>query len=373
MIAASMPVQRPKDAKLLAVDILGSITQHSRSEFPTLLRDGDTLVANDAATLPASLFGTHIRTGRPIEVRLAGLSSLPPEPISHFSAVIFGAGDYRTPTEHRPSPPELIPGDRLQLGSLSASVLHLLNHPRFILLRLDGSVSEVWRNLARNGHPIQYAYVPTPLAMWDTWTPVAAVPAAFEAPSASFILDWRTLQLLNDRGIRIATLTHAAGISSTGDLKLDAQLPFPEPYSISEAAAALIEESRVRAGRLIAVGTSVVRALEHVFSRYGYVRAGTGLATQRMDRNTSVALVDAIVSGAHEPETSHHEMLRSFVDDQLLLKIDNELEVHGYRTHEFGDSVFIEKSKDQLVRSDCESRDLATGANGPVRSVFIQQ
>ena len=68
--------------------------------------------------------------------------------------------------------------------------------------------------------------------MWSTWTRIASLPVAFEPPSAGFVLDWATVQRLRDRGAALATLTHAAGISSTGDAALDALLPLDEPYRI---------------------------------------------------------------------------------------------------------------------------------------------
>ena len=93
MRAASVPVQRPPSAKLLTFDGRGHIEHQVRSEFANLLRPGDVVVANDAATLPASLSGQHSRTGRRIEVRLAGRDSL--DEVRQFSAVIFGEGDFR--------------------------------------------------------------------------------------------------------------------------------------------------------------------------------------------------------------------------------------------------------------------------------------
>ncbi len=182
MIAAHLPIQRPSNAKVLIVDGQGNIEHRARSEFANLLRPGDVVVANDAATLPASLSEQHSRTGRRIEVRLAGHDSL--DGIWQFSAVVFGEGNFRTPTEDRCKPPELKSGDHLELGRLRGTVARLLNHPRFISLQFEGSPREIWEGLARHGRPIQYAHLPTPLAVWDTWTPIAGPPVAFEPPSA---------------------------------------------------------------------------------------------------------------------------------------------------------------------------------------------
>jgi S-adenosylmethionine:tRNA ribosyltransferase-isomerase len=98
-----------------------------------------------------------------------------------------------------------------------------------------------------------------------------------------------------------------------------------------------------RGGRIVAIGTTVVRALEHAASRDGQVGGGEGLATQRIGARTHLRVVDVILSGTHELGTSHHEPLRAFTDDATLGLADDELESGIYRTHEFGDSVLIEK------------------------------
>src|SRR6185295_1532631 len=236
----------------------------------------------DAATLPASLSGMHLPTGRPIEVRLAGRRSLLLKESTRFTAVVFGDGDFRTPTEHRPLPPPLSPGDELQLGPLRAVVVDMPGHPRLIEIEFQHSIAETWEGLARHGRPIQYAYLQEPLAIWDTWTPIAAAPVAFEAPSAGFILDWRVIAAIRGRGATFATITHAAGISSTGDAELDALLPFDEPYLIPASTASLIERTHCRRGRIIAIGTTVVRALEDAAACDGHVRSGMGVATLRV-------------------------------------------------------------------------------------------
>src|SRR5262249_44802580 len=87
-------------------------------------------------------------------------------------------------------------------------------------------------------------------------------------------------------------------------------------------------------------GTTVVRALEHAAETNGVLRAGEDLATQRIGRETRLRIVDAIVSGTHEPGTSHYELLRAFVTNEGLEHMNAELEEHGYRTHEFGDWFF---------------------------------
>jgi len=345
MIAATHAVQRPNDAKLLIVDEGGRIQHASRDRFVDVLRRGDLVIANDAATLPASLRGEHLATWREVEVRLAGRCSLLPHDIQRFSAVVFGAGDYHTPTEKRPLPPELSAGDRLALGPLRATVTATLGHPRLVSIRFDGSPDQIWAGLARHGHPIQYAHMNAPLALWDVWTVIAGPPVAFEPPSAGFVLDWQTLIAMRAKGVQFATITHAAGISSTGDDDLDARLPFDEPYEIPIRTAQLIERTRAGGGRIVAIGTTVVRALEHAASMSGGLRSGPGMATQRITEASALRIVDAVLSGVHEPTTSHYRLLRAFAELETLRKADAELESRGYRTHEFGDSVWFERQR----------------------------
>ena len=350
MLAAREPIQRPKDAKLLAIDADGRMTHHSRSALVGLLRAGDLVVANDAATIPASLAGIHLPTAAPIEVRLAGRPSLRPDDVHRFSAVVFGPGDWRTRTEDRAPPPGLLRGDPLALGPLSATIEAVLGHPQFVLVAFDGSMDAIWAGIARHGRPIQYAHLRQALELWDSWTRIANRPAAFEAPSAGFALDWQLLAALNAKGIGFVTLTHAAGISSTGDEALDARLPFDEPYVIPPGTVAAIARAKAKGGRVIAIGTTVVRALEHAAGRNGRLEPGEGIATGRIGPATPLRIVDAILSGVHEAGTSHFQLLRAFADDEILDAADHALNARGYRTHEFGNSIFLEKSSPRASR-----------------------
>jgi len=349
MLAATAPVQRPAEAKLLVVDALGHLRHLPRRDFVTLLRRGDLVVANDAATLPASLTGRHRPTGDAIEVRLAGRTSLSVDDVHVFSAIVFGAGDFHTPTEHRLAPPPLRHGDRLSLGPLRATVTATLGHPRLVSLRFDGSSDEIWAGVAHHGRPIQYAHLPAPLALWDVWTVIAGPPVAFEPPSAGFVLDWQSLDAMRARGVEFATITHAAGISSTGDAELDQRLPFDEPYDIPSTTARAIACARAEERRIVAIGTTVVRALEHAATGRGSVKAGPGIATQRITEASHLQIVDAIVSGVHEPATSHFHLLGAFADGRTLAQADAAMNALGYRTHEFGDSVWFDRRLDAAV------------------------
>lgn len=349
MIAADKPVQRSAESKLLHIDATGRIRSVPRASLVELLQPGDVVIANDAATLPASLRGVHLPTGEEVEVRLAARASLAQDDL-RFNAIVFGPGDFRTRTENRALPPSLAPGQRLRLGSLTAVIEELLGHPRLVALRFENSTAEVWAGLARHGRPIQYAHMPQALQLWDIWTPIAAQPVAYEPPSAGFALDWQLLAAFAAKGIVFTTITHAAGISSTGNPELDRLLPFDEPYRIPASTEQALRRACRENRRAVAIGTTVVRALEHSAARCGAVVAGDGVADQRIGARTRLRVVDAILSGTHEPGTSHYDLLRAFAVGSVLRRADRALDAGAFRTHEFGDSVLVERASHRYSR-----------------------
>ena len=172
-----------------------------RSALADLLVAGDLVVANDAATLPASLAGTHRASGAAIEVRLAGRRSLAADDVARFVAVVFGAGDWRTRTEDRPLPPPLAAGDALALGPLRGDVVRVArpSAPGRAALRRRRRRDLGRHRPARPAGPVRPPRrAAGALGRVDARSP--ALPVAFEAPSAGFVLDWRLLDAL--RGAR---------------------------------------------------------------------------------------------------------------------------------------------------------------------------
>jgi S-adenosylmethionine:tRNA ribosyltransferase-isomerase len=139
------------------------------------------------------------------------------------------------------------------------------------------------------------------------------------------------------------TLTHAAGVSSTGCPALDARLPWDELFHIPERTAAAVNRAKSRGTRIVAVGTTVVRALEAAADGAGGVKAGDGVARGRIGRETELSVADAVLTGVHQPGESHYELLRAFAPDATLKSMSAAVAAHGYRDHEFGDSVLIER------------------------------
>jgi S-adenosylmethionine:tRNA ribosyltransferase-isomerase len=301
------------------------------------LRAPDLLVVNDAATLPACLPGRSAR-GDPLELRLLGV---PPDE-QRWRGVLFGAGDYRIKTEDRPPPPELAVGDVIEFPDLRALIVARSRlSPRLIDVRFDRSGQGLWTALYRIGRPIQYAHQPQALPLYAVQTRYGQRPWAAELPSAGWPLRWSTLLALRQKGVGVVALTHAAGLSATGDPAIDAALPLPERYEIPDATVLAIERAHAGKGRVIAVGTSVVRALEGRLRARGALSPGAGVTDLIIDAGFVPRVVDGLLTGVHDPTESHFRLLQAFADARTLTAALDHALRHGYRGHEFGDSMLL--------------------------------
>jgi len=334
--AASAPRARGERRLLLLDRATGSVGDAQLDELPTLVRPGDLFVVNDAATLPASL-PARAPSGAPMEVRLVRAR----DDGRRWQAVALGAGDWRTPTERRPAPERLEAGARIEIAGLPATVTALSRTSvRLFELRFENEADEVWAAIYRRGRPIQYAHVPEPLALWSVQTAYAARPWAAEAPSAGVPLDWSLLSALRARGVGLAAITEGAGLSSTGDPAIDAALPLPERFEVPAATVRAIGEARARGGRVIAVGTSVVRALESAAAS-GELRAASGETDLVIGPGYRPRVADGLFTGLHEPTASHFALLQAFAPRAQLEAAYAHAERGGYLGHEFGDTNLI--------------------------------
>jgi S-adenosylmethionine:tRNA ribosyltransferase-isomerase len=338
MTPATRPRDDPRTTRLLHLDPRAPrFTDLEIGGLRSLLRAHDLLVVNDAATLPASLRGTTA-AGASFEVRL-----LEPRADGTWSAVLFGAGDWRTRTEDRPAPPFLAIGEEVTFDGLTARVAGAdPAAPRLVSIAFGADGDALWSALYRAGRPVQYAHTEGALALWDVQTAYAARPWAAEAPSAGFALTWDLLLDLRRQGTGLARVTHAAGLSSTGDAALDARLPLRERYDVPAATVEAVERARAKGGRIVAVGTTVTRALESAaVAEGGRLRAGPGATDLRLGADTRRRVVDGILTGVHDAGTSHFELLLSFAPRALVEEMAARAEGAGYRGHEFGDAVLI--------------------------------
>lgn len=352
MNPATRPRDRRDDVRLLAIDRhSGETLDGAVEDLRGLLRPGDLLVVNDAATLPASLRGVA-PGGESIEVRLAGSDGG-----GRWRAVIFGAGDWRTPTEERGAAPLLGVGDRLLFGDdgepLRARIVAVdPRHRRLVELEFEADDEELWAGLYRLGAPIQYAYLEGELDLWSVQSVFAGPPWAVEMPSAGRPLSWGVIQGLLVQGIEVARVTHAAGLSSTGDPSLDRLLPLPERYAIPPSTVAAIRRTKAAGGRVIAVGTTVIRALEGSFVRHGELRPGEGVTELLLSEETELAIVDGVITGMHGPGESHRHLLEAFASPALLDRAWTHAVEAGYLAHELGDIALLADFDPGALRSE---------------------
>jgi S-adenosylmethionine:tRNA ribosyltransferase-isomerase len=338
--------------RILVVDALTGVEEtHPARSLPELLRAGDLVVVNDAATLPASLYATTT-AGAAVELRIVGATDIDGSAL-HFTAALLGSGDWHTQTEDRPAPPRVRSGDVLAIGEeLVAHVVALsvlserLVHVELGLREPMADPSAIWAALYRAGRPVQYAHVPEPLALWDVQNVWAGRPWAVEMPSAGRALDIAALLALRARAVEVAAITHAAGVSATGHPEIDARLPLPERFEVSEATARAVNRAKARGGRVIAIGTSVVRALESAArassaAGEGALRGAAGVTDLLLGPGTRRAVVDAVLTGVHESDTTHFTLLKAFaarrtLDDALAVAVREDL-----LGHELGDAWLV--------------------------------
>ncbi|MFL5318765.1 MAG: S-adenosylmethionine:tRNA ribosyltransferase-isomerase [Myxococcaceae bacterium] len=331
MNAARKPRDRREAARMLVVDTREKrIEESTAARLSTFLQSGDLLIVNDAASLPAAL---HTNDGT-LELRLLGAIDN-----SRAEAIAFGPGDWRQRTEDRPAPRTLVAHEQLEFqGGLRAHIDEVFrDSPRHVLLHFEQRGAELFSAIYRAGKPVQYSYLEGPLALWDVQTAYAARPWSAEMPSAGASLSFGVLKSLRDRGVHLATLTHAAGLSSTGDAALDARLPLTERYEIPEETVRAISEAKKRGAQIIAVGTTVVRALEGSAEQHGELHAGAGSTNLHLGPGYSLKVVNALFTGVHDPTASHFALLAAFASQQLLKQVSAEAETRGFLGHEFGD------------------------------------
>ena len=325
--------------RLLLVDpVEGTLQDGTIDDLPARLEPGDLLVVNDAATLPASLSGRTIG-GDPVEVRLRRA----PEG-DRCEVVLFGAGDWHTRTEDRAPPPRLLPSSRIEFAPDLAAVVESVSRisPRAVALRFDRSGDALWSALYRHGRPVQYAHEHEAIRLARLQTPYASRPWAAEMPSAGRPLAIERIERLGRQGVRTVRLTHAAGLSATGDPSLDRALPLPESYEIPASTAAALAEVRRAGSWVVAVGTSVVRALEgSAASHGGVVVPGADSTDLVIRRGHRLRAVDGLLSGIHTRDSSHFALLEAFVPADLAAAYADHVARSGYREHEFGDSTLI--------------------------------
>jgi S-adenosylmethionine:tRNA-ribosyltransferase-isomerase (queuine synthetase) len=325
-LPASLEAHDPPEARGLPRDGVrmlvsrrasGEISQHGFADLPGLLLPGDLLVINTTATLPA-----QVRVSAELAVHFSG-----PRPDgSWLTELRLVRGKTTVPNDRG------YPGQRLSLPGGVTLTLEAQVTARLWQARLSVAVVPY---LLRYGTPIRYSYVPREWPLSCYQTVFAREPGSAEMPSASRPFSPSVVTRLVAAGVLIAPLTLHCGVSSLeGD-----EEPYPEPYDVPPATADLVNHVRARGGRVIAGGTTVVRALETAAlgGPDGRVCAAAGWTSHVVTPETGVRAVDGLLTGLHEPRSSHLRMLAAFAGPGLLGRCYQTAIDAGYLWHEFGD------------------------------------
>jgi S-adenosylmethionine:tRNA ribosyltransferase-isomerase len=339
----------------------GEISHHAFARLPQLLLPGDLIVINTSATLPAAVRVRRVRTGPagPGDLTGHGSAARPDGLTVHFSTALPD-GDWLVELR-APHGTSTTPfrggsaGQRLELPAGAVLTLGARFTRRLWRARMSTAVIPY---LLRHGEPIRYSYVDRPWPIESYQTAFGIRPGSAEMPSASRPFTPQIVTRLVTRGITFAPLTLHTGVSSLEDN----EEPYPEPYDVPPATARLVNLTRRSGGRVIAAGTTVVRALETAAraadalaaghaggiaaavaadasdARHaGDIVASAGWTDHVVTPERGLRAVDGLLTGLHEPASSHLRMLAAFAGQDLLARCYAAAIERGYRWHEFGD------------------------------------
>lgn len=305
----------------------GAIVHANFQELPEYLDPGDLVVMNTSGTLAAAVdavgdsgerFVIHFSTQLTDELWAVE----PRRPGPGASKRLTG-----------PPPPRRM---RLDGDAPIELVEPYLGSDRLWVARVDTARDPPgW--LRRHGRPIRYGYVNRDWPLEAYQNDYAVEPGSAEMPSAGRPLTARIITRLLAKGVGVSPITLHAGVSS-----LEAnEMPFPERVVVPPVTAVRVEDTRRMGGKVVAIGTTVVRALETAAQAEGNLLPVDGWTDLVVTPERGVRVVDGVVTGWHEPEASHLLMLEAIAGKDLLRRCYEESLAAGYLWHEFGDSHLI--------------------------------
>jgi S-adenosylmethionine:tRNA ribosyltransferase-isomerase len=325
-LSARAPVESDgvaRDAVRLLIAQPGRIRHSGFAELAQFLRSGDLVVVNTSATLPAAVDGTRA-DGRPVTVNFSTQRS----PTTWWA-------ELRPPVNPTGPVLDAVAGERI---ILTDGVVMTLRRPLGRLWQVEVAVEGgVPAYLARTGRPISYPYVDHHWPLEAYQTVFAREPGSAEMPSAGRPFTAELVTTLVARGVALAPITLHTGVSS-----LEAgEPPLDEPYQVPAATARLVNATRAGGGRIVAVGTTVTRALESVADAEGTVRAGSGWTDLVLGMHRPARVVDGLITGWHAPGASHLRLLEAVASRALVDTAYRAALRARYRWHEFGDSCLL--------------------------------
>lgn len=319
---------RRDQVRLLVLPRSAGAAVHTQfSAIGEYLRPGDLLVVNTSRTLPA-LLQARDEDGNEVEIRLAHRIAE-----DRWGALVLNGRTHMGRA-----------GMRLDFGQdLSAEVIAPdADLPFLWQVHFDRCCAELLDQIYRIGLPIRYDYVPNSLPLDLYQTVYAGEPGSVEMVSAGRPFTWELLLKLQRAGVRLASLSLHTGLSSSRDEAIDASYPnYQEEFNVPEATAEAINACHRAGGRVIAVGTTVVRTLETVAKEDGTLYAARGWTRLHIGPGHRLRAVDALLTGLHEPESSHLDLLSAFVEPARLRAVYLEAIRQRYLWHEFGDMNLI--------------------------------
>lgn len=297
----------------------GEVKHAQFFELGSFLQEGDVIVFNDSRTLPAELEGVTEK-GEKMVVRLARRMD------DKKWAVIVAEGIAEN-------------GETIWF-SKSLSAIMEKNEGAYDHLSFSKGGTELLNDIYQIGVPIRYEYIHDPWPLEAYQTVYSSVPGSVEMTSAGRAFTWKMLFELETLGVQLAYLTLHTGIS---DLLTENWSPNPyenwEEYTIPKKTADTVNKALKEGRRVIAVGTTVVRALESAFDTE--VKYGKGSTNLYISSQTNLQAVHGLLTGFHEPEASHLDMLSAFVSEERLDKAYKVALQEEYLWHEFGDVNLI--------------------------------
>jgi S-adenosylmethionine:tRNA ribosyltransferase-isomerase len=319
------------DVRLMVATRSDGQIEHARfRDLPSYLSAGDLLVINTSATLPAAIPARR-EDGTRVELRFA--TAAPHAPAGgDWWVVELRSADGAQPFRGARAGEEL----SLDGGARVEIVAPYAGGQRLWLARVEAG-EPLHEYLGRHGHPIRYGYVRDEWPLEAYQTAYALHPGSAEMPSAGRPFTPRLLATLVAGGVQVAPIVLHTGVSSPDRC----EAPYPERYEVPAGTARIVNAVHEAGGRAVAVGTTVVRALETAAARDGTVEPCGGWTNLVIDAERGLRAVDGLITGWHEPEASHLRLLEAATGNELLERSYTAALEHGYLWHEFGDSHLI--------------------------------
>ncbi len=333
---ADAPAERRglrRDEVRLLVAGPGGIRHARFADLPDHLRPGDLVVVNNSATVAGQLDGTWARGSveAPIVLHVGAR-------LDDLTRVV----ELRTTPDAARSILDAEPGDVVRVARASATLVAPYPEPgssptgsgnRLWRARVDGDLAGTLR---RHGRPISYGYLAGHVPLSAYQSVFSTEPGSVEMPSAGRPFTHEVITRLVARGVGVAPVTLHTGFSS----QEAGEAPQPEWYDVPGATARLVTSTRAAGGRVVAVGTTVTRALESAVDD-GRVLARHGWTERVVTPADPPQVVDGLITGWHDPGASHLLLVEAVAGPELTQAAYDAATAEGYLWHEFGDAALL--------------------------------